>query len=193
MPKPTAAKAKPAAVVPVPPAANFRSLVPGGFFSAAPFDLGVKRSIRTNNPGALNVTAWQKKFPGYVGFTAADGGGNKTTIYVTPEHGIAAWHHLFTDTYHYGETGSFTLGALAHKYAGPTSTDAAAQAYIRGWNHFADDELTADSAFALDDDADMLRLAHAMFGHEAARHTPLKDEQILTALALKRSGTLPME
>ena len=47
----------------------FDTLTSGGFFSHDPDDLGVKRSIRTNNPGALNFSAWQKSLPGYVAVT----------------------------------------------------------------------------------------------------------------------------
>ena len=37
---------------------KFHSLVPGGYFSSTPFDTKLKTSIRTNNPGALNVAPW---------------------------------------------------------------------------------------------------------------------------------------
>lgn len=46
---------------------TFGSLVPGGFFSGDPDDLNVHRSIRTNNPGALNFTSWQKAGWGMLG------------------------------------------------------------------------------------------------------------------------------
>ena len=96
--------------------------------------MSVKRSIRTNNPGALNISNWQKTFPGYAGKTPPDGAGNVTTIYVTPEHGVAAWYHLLTDRYGYGEDGSFVLLKLARKYAGVNSDDApAVKSYIKGW------------------------------------------------------------
>ena len=94
--------------------ANFRSLVPGGFFSSDPDDLSAKRSIRTNNPGALNISTWQKQFPGYVGVTQADAAGNVTTIYVTPENGVGAWYYLLTDRYQFGDGGSLTLKELEH-------------------------------------------------------------------------------
>src|SRR5262249_21735091 len=64
----------------------FDSLVPEGFFSHDPDDLSVRRSIRTNNPGALNYSAWQKNVRGYVGITPPDNSPNhnRTTIYRTP-------------------------------------------------------------------------------------------------------------
>ena len=65
---------------------GYGSLVPGGFFSADPEDMHVPRSVRTNNPGALNISAWQKERRGFVGVTPPDSAGNKTTIYRTPEH-----------------------------------------------------------------------------------------------------------
>ncbi len=70
----------------------FGSLIPNGFFSADPDDLRKSRSIRTNNPGALDFAAWQKARVGYVGISQPDDSSahNITTIYRTPEHGIGA-------------------------------------------------------------------------------------------------------
>src|SRR5262245_45962999 len=67
-------------------------LVPGGAFRADPMDLSCPRSIRTNNPGALNFSDWQTSRPGFIGKTQPDGSANHnvTTIYRTPEHGIAS-------------------------------------------------------------------------------------------------------
>ncbi|QDZ07270.1 hypothetical protein FPZ24_07085 [Sphingomonas panacisoli] len=169
---------------------NYRSLT-GGFFSKDPYDLKQRRSIRTNNPGALNVTGWQRVFPGFVGVTAPDHAENVTSIYVTPEHGVGAWHYLMTGRYGYGEQGKVELQDLARRYAGVASaSDPAAQSYVKGWTKWAS-SLTATSVLDLSDDADMLNLAHGMFGHEAGQKTPLKDDQILTALKMKRTGTLP--
>jgi hypothetical protein len=172
-------------------APDYRSLTPNGFFSSHPYDLKVRRSIRTNNPGALNVTAWQRAFPGFVGVTAPDHAGNVTAIYVTPEHGIGAWHYLLTDRYNFGERGSFALRDLARRYAGVASSfDPAVTAYVKGWTKWASD-LTADSVLELDNDLHMIDLAHGMFGHEAGGKTPLSDQQITLALKLKRSKALP--
>jgi D-alanyl-D-alanine carboxypeptidase len=152
----------------------------------------VKRSIRTNNPGALNISAWQRSFPGFVGETQPDGAGNRTTIYVTPEHGIAAWYHLLTNRYGFGENGSFVLRDLARRYAGvPSHTHPAAQSYIAGWRRRSGNVLSGTSQIRLDDDDDMVLLGKGMFGHEIGAASPLQDGQITNALALKRSGTLP--
>src|ERR1700716_908249 len=97
--------------------AFFTSLVPGGFFSSNP-DSNDKRSIRTNNPGALNISSWQRSRPGFVGVTADDGKGNVTSIYCAPEYGVASWYHLLAVIYDFARTGSFTIQQLARKYAG---------------------------------------------------------------------------
>jgi hypothetical protein len=171
---------------------NFRSLTPNGFFSSTPNDTSIKRSIRTNNPGALNISNWQKNFPGYVGVTQPDHAGNVTAIYVTPEHGVAAWYNLLTDRYGYGETGSVTLVNLARKYAGASSTTApAVTAYVRGWRRCSNNVLNANSVTHLDDDAEVLLLARAMFCHEIGAPSPLHDDQIITGVSLKRAGDLP--
>jgi len=171
---------------------NYRSLTPGGFFSDKPFDTSVKRAIRTNNPGALNISQWQRTFPGFAGITGADGSGNRTTIYVTPEHGICAWHHLLANRYGFGEHGTLKVGTLARKYAGVASeTDPAARTYITGWRRWSGNTLTAASVLRLDDDADMVVLARAMFAHEIGAQSPLNDDQITNALTLRRNGTLP--
>lgn len=171
---------------------NYRSLVNGGYFSKDPFDLSQKRSLRTNNPGALNITAWQVNFAGYVGKTQPDFAGNETTIYVTPEHGIGAWHYLLTDRYGYGATGSMRLAELARKYAGvPTEDHPAVAGYVKGWRKWSVNALDGNTVVKLDNDSDMLLLAKGMFGHEAGEKSPLLDAQIKEALKLKRSGKLP--
>ncbi|MGO8557565.1 hypothetical protein ACC724_37925, partial [Rhizobium ruizarguesonis] len=53
-------------------ALNFGTLTKKGWFSAAPNDSSINRAIRTNNPGALNISNWQKQRPGYVGYTDPD-------------------------------------------------------------------------------------------------------------------------
>jgi len=172
-------------------APNFRSLTDGGFFSDDPYDLTVPRAIRTNNPGALNVTPWQRAFAGFVGETAPDHAGNVTSIYVTPEHGIGAWHYLLTDRYKIGEDGAITLPRLAKHYAGISDeNDRRVKSYVVGWTKWAP-KLSTTASLALSNDADMLLLARGMFCHEAGRPSPVGDEQIVNALALKRAGKLP--
>lgn len=172
---------------------TFASLVDGGFYSSDPDDTKVKRAIRTNNPGALNIRPWQMKRPGYVGHTAPDSSANKnrTTIFRTPEHGIASWYHLLVKRYEYGLAGQIRIGDLARRYAGvDKESDAAAQAYIAGWRRFSNNELSADSVIALDNEADTLRLARAMFGHEIGAASPLSQQQILYAIAHYRADDL---
>lgn len=173
-------------------APNYRSLTPGGVFSATPFDLSIKRSIRTNNPGALNITAWQKAFRGYAGVTQSDQAGNRTTIYATPEHGIAAWYFLLDKRYGYGAAGTLVVGDLARRYAGVAAPDhPAAKSYVTGWRKWSDNILTATAQLRLDNDQDMLTLARGMFGHEIGAKSPLHDNQVTNALALLRNDTLP--
>lgn len=171
---------------------TFSSLYPGGFFSSDPDDTHVKRAIRTNNPGALNITQWQKEFPGFVGQTFADSAGNKTTVYRTPEHGVGAWLHLLTNRYRYGDNGVVRVGTLAKRYAGASSEDDnSVKAYLTGWKKHSDGNLVADSKVALYKNPEVLVLAKAMFCHEIGGQTPLSDKQIVFAVDLKRSGKLP--
>ncbi|HEY1750873.1 MAG TPA: M15 family metallopeptidase [Caulobacteraceae bacterium] len=171
---------------------TYRSLVEGGFFSANPSDLTVKRSIRTNNPGALNDVAWERVYPGYAGVTQADSAGNKTAIYWTPEHGVGAWYHLLTQRYGYGQGGQFTVNELACRYAGSTDVQSSAvQAYVRGWCRAPGSTLTPDATITLNVDAEVLSLASAMFAHEAGERSPLSDQQILFGVTGERNGTLP--
>jgi hypothetical protein len=168
---------------------TFRSLVQGGFYSSDPDNLSVKRAIRTNNPGALNITAWQKQFPGYVGITQADSAGNRTTIYVTPEHGVGAWFHLLANRYGYGATGSVRIGDLARKYSGTASeASAASRAYVVGWKRGSGNTLAADTVVDLGDDAAVLKLAKAMFFHEIGGASPLKDAQIVEGVKRERGS-----
>src|SRR5262245_36314167 len=86
---------------------RFGTLVNYGWFSATPDDTDIARAIRTNNPGALNVSSWQRSRPGFVGQTSADAAGNITAIYQTPEQGIAAWYFLLSNRYGFGKMGQF--------------------------------------------------------------------------------------
>ena len=116
---------------------SFGTLVKNGWFSATPDDTDISRAIRTNNPGALNVSTWQRTRPGFVGQTPADGAGNITAIYRTPEQGIAAWYFLLFDPYGFGETGQFDLASLARKYAGQNASPAEVKAYTDGWSKWS--------------------------------------------------------
>jgi hypothetical protein len=176
------------------PQPNYRSLVAGGFFSNKPNELRVPRAIRTNNPGALNISAWQSTFPGYVGVTPADAAGNVTTIYVTPENGVGAWHYLLTHRYGYGENGRMMVGQLARRYAGVDSDSSpAVTSYVAGWRRWSNNRLSRNSTIRLSNDEDVLVLARAMYSHEAGRPTPLLDDQVVHGVRLKRSGQLPRQ
>lgn len=166
---------------------DFGTLVAGGWFSAAPDDTSVNRAIRTNNPGALNISTWQQTRPGYVGKTQADSAGNVTTIYQTPEHGVAAWYHLLSSVYGFGVPGSFDLTSLAKKYAGANATPAQVKAYTDGWTHWSNGQLLPTTILHLALDSEMLSFAHAEFAHEAAAVSPLHDDQILRGFAIERS------
>lgn len=171
---------------------TFESLVPGGFFSSDPDDTHVKRSIRTNNPGALNISAWQKKMRGYVGKTFADNAGNETTIYRTPEHGVAAWYHLITNRYDYGVDGSLRIADLARRYAGVDSEDSpAVKSYVAGWRKHSGNALSGDSTVSLSDTNAVLVLARGMFGHEIGGVSPLHDDQIRYGVDHQRDNSMP--
>lgn len=167
----------------------FDSLLTNGWFSAAPNDISVNRAIRTNNPGALNISKWQKSRPGYIGITPADGSGNRTTIYRTPEHGVGAWYHLLAIVYGFGRSGHFTLAELAVAYAG--GDEKAAKVYLDGWGRWSGGTLKEDAVVHLKDSNEVLKLAKAMFAHEAAQRSPLHDDQITWAIDQERAGTLP--
>ena len=177
-----------------PPAGTtFGALVAGGFFSADPTDHGVHRakSIRTNNPGALNISSWQPARKGFVGTTQPDQDGNATTIYRTPEHGVASWFHLLSDRYGFGAAGSFAIRTLARRYAGSRPAPGKVEEYVIAWVRLSEGALTSSTVIDITSDPAMLRLAKAMFHHEAGESTPVHDDQILFGIQRERSGTLP--
>jgi hypothetical protein len=127
-----------------------------------------------------------------VGVTQPDNAGNVTTIYVTPEHGAAAWYNLLTDRYGYGEDGSFKLVDLAKRYAGANdANDPAVKSYVKGWRKWSANALDTDTLIHLDKDVEVLLLARSMFCHEMGGQSPLHDDQIVKAVQLKRAGQLP--
>jgi Putative peptidoglycan binding domain len=172
----------------------FDSLVPGGFFSHDPDDLKVRRSIRTNNPGALNFSTWQKSVRGYVGITPADKSPNhnRTTIYRTPEHGIAAWYILLADRYRFGAAGRFSLEGLAKKYAGSGANAADVSTYTKGWSKASGGALTPTSVFHLRSTDELLQLGKAMFAHEIGKASPVSDAQIEFGIDHQRDGSMPL-
>jgi uncharacterized protein (TIGR02594 family) len=156
--------------------ANYRSLVPGGFYSSSPYDKSVPVSIRTNNPGAVNGASWERSEPGYV-TTDETTPGNKTTIFETPEHGVAVWWKLLQK---YRAAGAVTVEQIIHRYGG--GQDYAA--YVDFVEEFSG--LSRATKIMLNDDGVLLRFAKAMFRYEAGRPTPLLDAQILHGFALAR-------
>ncbi len=171
---------------------TFGSLVADGYFSSTPFDLSMRRSIRTNNPGALNVSQWQRSYPGFCDVTQPDSAGNVTSIYRTPEHGVGAWLHLIAVRYGFGLRGAITLRQLAQRYAGTSDPNApAVRTYLDGWTGASQGSLTPDGTLVLGDDGSLLSLGKAMFHHEAGEPTPLHDAQILFGIEGEREGNLP--
>lgn len=170
---------------------TFGSLIAGGFFSADPDDLNIHRSIRTNNPGALNFSPWQRSRLGYTGITQPDNSPdqNVTTIYRTPEHGVAAWYHWLAVRNSF-PGGSFSLNDLAGRRAGAGSA-AAIAGLITGWNRWLNPPLAPDTQQSVADTNTMAAVAKAMFSHEAGVATPVRDDQIIFAIERERAGTLP--
>lgn len=174
------------------PGVLFTALVSGGFFSSEPDNLKILRAIRTNNPGAINDTAWQHVLPGYVDKTIADSAGNRTAIYSAPEYGVAAWYILLADRYKFKDAGgAFTISQLAHNYAGAKAAQSAIDAYVTDWCHLADTPLTPQSIIRLDNDDEMLNLAHAVFKHESKTIVKISNDQILFGIQRQRANTLP--
>ena len=160
----------------------FGCFVPGGWFSAAPDDTAVNRAIRTNNPGALNVRPWQTRVPGFIGTTKPDSSGNITSIYQTPEHGVAAWFYLISARYGFSKVGKFDIRSLAARYAGAGRWDRATEVYIRGWEEFSRGMLRGESIVHLNSDEEMLSLGQAMFCHEVGDLSPLRSDQIVEGM-----------
>ena len=78
------------------------------------------------------------------------------------------------------------------KYAGESDPAApAVKTYIAGWTGASGGALTATSKIRLDNNGDLLSLAHAMFRHEAGKPTPLLDSQIAFGINGERTNTLP--
>jgi len=169
----------------------FTSFVTGGFFSSNPDDLSVRRSIRTNNPGALNISAWQKKRLGFAGITGDDGKGNRTTVYSAPEYGIAAWYHLLAGVYGFAKTGAFTIADLARKYAGAGAAQSTIDNYVATWCKFSDLPLNRNSVVQLNDDNQLLNLGCAMYRNESGVKIPWSNAQILFGIQHERNATLP--
>ena len=159
---------------------KFTSLVPGGFYSSDPSASGIPRTIRCNNPWALNISSWQQTFPGYAGYTTPDASANanKTTIYETPEQGVAAGWDLLR---RYNAGGHRTVEQIITRYGG-------GQDYSTYLNFvITRSGLPATTTINLFDDGQLLRLAKAMFAYEAGKTPPWSDAQILYGFKLGRT------
>jgi len=162
---------------------KFHSLVPGGFFSSTPFDKTLRTSVRTNNPGALNVAEWVRKYPGYVGDKVTSGT-NSTVIFESPEHGIAAWWELLHRYRTHDNYRPFakTLKDIIIKYGGGQANYPAYAETVVVWTG-----LKPDTEIKLEDDVQLLKFAKAMFRYESGlRVAPWTDEQILYGFKLAR-------
>src|SRR5262249_7662733 len=160
---------------------NYRSLV-GGYYSSTPYDRAMKVSIRTNNPGAVNGSAWEKSMPGYV-TTDETTPANHTTIFETPEQGVAVWWTLLR---RYREAGVVKIGDIIRRYGGGQDFSNYIAAVVK-WTG-----LPESTEIKLEDDDDtLLEFAKAMFRYEAGQRTPLSDTQILYGFDLPRGAQKP--
>ncbi|MER9183706.1 peptidoglycan-binding domain-containing protein [Mesorhizobium sp. M0767] len=166
---------------------SFRSAVGiGYFFSSWPdatrdsANCLTARALRTNNPGALNISKWQKKVNGYVGRTLPDNVGNETTIYEKPEDGVAAWGILIRNVYFKGSKDKVTIGQIVDKYRGGIPR----KPYLDGYKRFSDGELIEDYEVDLYDNTILTKVAVAAFSHEFGSWYPLMNEQLLAGLAV---------
>lgn len=161
----------------VPPKIHYRSLVPGGFFSHTPYDRSMKTSIRTNNPGAINGAEWEKQMPGYV-TTDLTTPGNRTTIFLAPEYGIATYWELLR---RYRAEGDDTVSEIITRYGGGQDYSDYVKFVTQRTGLRANDTVLLEG-----DDQKLLAFAKAMFHYEAGS-VPWSDEQILYGLNLGRS------
>lgn len=114
---------------------------------------------------------------------------NVTSIYRTPEHGVAAWYHLITKIYSF-ISGSFTLEQLAEKYAGGNNRSAI-DAYLEGWSKWLSHPLSTTTEIGVGDIPNMILVGRAMFSHEAGQSTPVQDVQIEYGIQHEIKGPLP--
>lgn len=158
---------------------NYRSLV-GGFYSTTPMDAASGPvAIRMNNPGAVNGAAWEREYPGYVTEVETTPG-NRSTVFETPEHGVAVWYELMR---RYRSSGAKTVADIIWKYGGGQSNYATTYLddVVKRTGLSKDAEVLLVGA-----DPTLLKFAKAMFRHEAGRDTPLSDQQILYGFELAR-------
>lgn len=160
---------------------NYRSLVGGFFWDGTKIDADGKKvpvSVRANNPGAVNGAKWERELPGYVAEIKYDGI-NPTTIFETPEHGVAVYWELlrlYRDKYKLK-----TVWGILGRYIG-----AAGQLdYFRSVNQMTG--YGRDTVIDLDDDAVLMPFAKAQFRHEAGVKIPWSDAQIKYGFEMARA------
>jgi hypothetical protein len=152
---------------------NYRSLVPGGYFSSTPMDQSTGPvTVRCNNPGAINGAAWETTYPGYVN-TVETTPGNHSTIFEAPEYGVGAWWDLLR---RYRADNATTVGGIITKYGGGQDYSAYVQFVVKQTG------LSADTVIDLGNDQQVLQFGRAMFRYEAGRALPWSDDQILCGI-----------
>lgn len=167
----------------------YRALVDGGYYSDNPSDVSIRRSIRTNNPGALNTALWVQSYPGFVA-EQNDSAGNNTAVFEAPEYGVAAWWTLMDRYRRRYNPQNFHLKNVLTRYSGGNAETAAN--YIA----FVSAKSGIGSKVPLDiyDDFAMNKIAKAFFHYEAGKPTPLSDEQIAFGIQIgKNGGDIPTE
>ena len=162
---------------------EFKAVIESRFFSHWPNsgrdrrDPLTLRTIRCNNPGAINRASWRRKIPGYVGVTRPDNSedGNQTMIFTSPEFGVAAWRFWFTKVMFPGVRRT-SIADIVKKYAGNPAKE---EAYFVGYLNFSppDRPMTRDVIIDLQNDDDMRVLAQLQFSHETGFRYPLTDAQ----------------
>jgi hypothetical protein len=150
---------------------HYRSLVAGGYFSSDPTNTHVPRSIRTNNPGALNTATWVGQMPGFI-TVQWDAHNNNTAIFETPEQGVRAWLELLK---HYkAHLPTFNLKAILDLYSGHNPV--VAQPYAM----FVSGHSGVPTTQPIDlTNLNMMRgIAKGFFWYEAGQQSPLLDAQV---------------
>jgi hypothetical protein len=157
------------------PMPDYRSLVAGGFFSGDPTDRTFPVSIRTNNPGAVNVASWVREYPGFVDSRVTTPG-NATVVFEAPEYGVAAWWQLLHNYRRALGPAEFSLRNAIFRYCGRGRVREAVEytAFV-----CAKASVNGNMLIDLADHNGLLPIAKAFFWYEAGRRTPLSDEQIL--------------
>ncbi len=141
-------------------------------------------SIRFRNPGALNYAPWMQTFPGFDGHQLTTPG-NSTARFKSHEAGVAAWWVLMRK---YRDGGHNTVGKIITRYGGTGQDYSAYLATVTARTGFK-----TNTVIDLDDDAQLITFARAMFRVEAGVESPLTDAQLRIGFALGRNGGKPLD